>query len=298
MSDLTEAKKFGRLVAALRQELVFWDQSVMKSWSRDKLASETKISRYTIRDIENGNKSHINDDEIVALANALKLTTQERIEFVLAASFVKNKEIVQLPYQDNLKPLPLLIDRLRGTHLPLYISDVYGDVIAVNDVIVHFYGVPTYVLDSGLGGKVSKFNMMRFVFDKLFREILGERWEIDVKSNVQYFRGESLRYRATKYWQETFGELLDLDDFPRIWQGINYEEDNFSDVHPYKFTHPTYGVVSYYATVSTTTTHWGNLRSVVYVPNNDNARNGFADIAQKHGCHIHRLASWPKVENM
>lgn len=296
----SQAQKFGQLVAALRQELVFWDQGVMKPWSREKLAEETQLSPFTIRDIENGKKAHIKAEEIVVLANALKLTTQERLEFIVAASYVENKHIVQVPHENLRKPLEILLERLQGTSLPLYVSDVYGDIVAANDAIIGLYKVPMYIVKSGLGGNVSRFNMMRFVFSKdaPFRQMLGNRWEFDVKSNVQYFRGESLRYRATQYWQRIFGELLEVDDFQRIWQGIYYEEDNFTDVHPYAFMHPDYGFFSYYATVSTTITYAGNLRSVIYVPNDDNTRNAFADIAHKYGNSIHLLASWPKGETL
>lgn len=307
--SLTPQQKFGLLVAALRQERVYWERKDlekekvktldMKTWDQKKLANETHLSPNVIRNIEAGKKGTIGSDEIVALAKALNLTSQERIEFILAASFVENRHIVQTPHLGD-KSLQIVIDRLKGTNLPLYISDVYGDVVAVNNVIMGLYNIPHLAIQYGLSEGVSRFNMLRFVFSKEvgFRKLLGERWETDVKSNVQYFRGESLRYRATKYWQATFKELLEIDDFQRVWQGIYFEEDNYMDIHPYSYMHPDHGYLSYFATVSTTITQAGNLRSVIYVPNDDNTHNAFDKIAHNSGNQIHRVATWPKEDDV
>lgn len=305
-NHLTPQKKFGFLVKTLRQEMEYIEQDKNEnknsnriSWTQKVLAEKTKLSYATMRKIEEGKKQKIMDDELVALANALQLTSQERIEFIIAASFIDNHHIVKTLDSGD-APLTALIDQLSGTNLPLYISDVYGDIVAANSIVTELYKVDKRVLTFGLSEGISRFNIMRFVFSDNFKNLLRMNWFTDAKSNVQYFRGESLRYRVTKYWQKTFKELLDMDKkFRQIWSYIYEEEDLYSDIHSYSYMHPDHGFLAYYATVSTTITLFGNLRSVIYVPSDDNTRKAFEKISHDHGNQIHRTgAKWPKNEEM
>lgn len=152
------------------------------------------------------------------------------------------------------------------------------------------------MLGTGLGGDFSKYNFLRFIFSKEsgFREALGKRWVEDAKSNIRYFRGESLRYRATVHWAKIFKELQELDDFQWLWSSVSSEKENFINIHPYSFLHPEMGFLSYRAVISYMPTSSGNLATVIYVPTDTPTKESFEKMAKLVGNDIHRIAKWPK----
>jgi transcriptional regulator with XRE-family HTH domain len=127
-------KEFGELVAALRQDL---------GWTQFQLAEYSNVDDAVISQIERGVKKYFEPQLLFQLANAFQLTTLERQEFVLAASGLDEKEIVRQPSAnvatdvfDAKKILDRMVALTEAIRLPAFLSDVYGDVVAANRIML------------------------------------------------------------------------------------------------------------------------------------------------------------------
>ena len=88
--------EFGRLIASLRRE---HEDENDRPWNQERLAREANavvgaevLSKYIVSNIERGNRI-LDEETLLALAAALRLTSGERKEFFLAASGVDNERI-------------------------------------------------------------------------------------------------------------------------------------------------------------------------------------------------------------
>src|SRR5512143_2676195 len=155
--------EFGALVASLREDL---------RWTPAELAERSEVPLGMIKQIESrGGVSILGDDVLIRLANGLRLTTLERREFLIAASGVTDLEIVR-PEIDG-RPNPFDIKSfLRGlgayianVMLPVFVTDVFCDILIANECVIDFYRPPAALLASAavtIGG----FNQMHYVFHR------------------------------------------------------------------------------------------------------------------------------------
>src|SRR5919108_1142479 len=132
--------EFGELFAALRQDL---------GWTQFQLAERADIDVAVISQIERGVKKHFEPELLFQLVNAFQLTTLERRDFLLAASGLDQKQIVRQPSAttatdvfDVRKVLDKMVELTEQVRLPAFLSDVYGDVIAANNIILSFFRLP------------------------------------------------------------------------------------------------------------------------------------------------------------
>jgi hypothetical protein len=84
--------------------------------------------------------------------------------------------------------------------LPAFLGDVYGDVIAANNIILSFFKVPpeyVEVASQTPGG----YNTARFNFGKdlVARSHVLDNWDGYALNSMRSFRENSLRYRAQPY---------------------------------------------------------------------------------------------------
>jgi transcriptional regulator with XRE-family HTH domain len=97
-------------------------------FTQAKLAKVTGLSEIVIGNLERGTKEHLEADILLKLADAFKLTTQERKEFLLAASnvaqaqFFHTEDLVQ-------KVFGTLLPILEQLPTPAYLCDCFGDLI-------------------------------------------------------------------------------------------------------------------------------------------------------------------------
>ncbi len=289
-------KIFGKIIEALRKERITYTASgTARSWTRKYLADKANLSFSALRDIESGKKATIRPDEIINLSNALQLTTHERLELILAASFVQPKDV--LPDCDKGdEPLKHLLPNLQQSQLPAYIVDVYGDVVAANDLIVNLFGFSQENLKYGIGGNISRYNIMRVIFsqDLDLRQRWGASWKKIAEDNILFFRGESLRYRHTKYWHMLFKELIALKDFEDFWRNVP-EKECFPAIRQYTMQYTDTIRLSYLSVSTVVLTEHGNLRFIVYVPTDEKTLNIFLDL--KHNMRSssisYKIAPWP-----
>src|SRR5688572_23183763 len=169
-------RQFGELVAALRQDL---------GWTQFQLAENAELDDAVVSQIERGVKKHFEPELLFQLVNAFQLTTLERREFLLAASGLEQKQMVRQPsaaMSTDVFNVPRVLEKmieLTGQiRLPAFLGDVYGDIIAANNMIASFFKVsPQFVeqADEIPGG----FNTTRFNFGKelMARSLVLDNWD-------------------------------------------------------------------------------------------------------------------------
>ena len=156
-------KEFGQLLATLRQDL---------DWTQFELAEYAEVDEAIISQIERGVKKHFEPNLLFCLANALQLTTLERREFLLAASGLDQKQIVRQPSAgmstdvfNVRRVLDKMIELTGLVCLPAFLCDVYGDVIAANNIILSFFKVPPEYVEKA-GQIPGGYNTARFNFGR------------------------------------------------------------------------------------------------------------------------------------
>jgi transcriptional regulator with XRE-family HTH domain len=289
-------KDFGQLLATLRQDL---------DWTQFQLAEYAEVDEAVISQIERGVKKFFEPELLFCLANALQLTTLERREFFLAASGLDQKQIVRQPSLAmatdvfNLrKILDKLIELTGQVRLPAFLSDVYGDVIAANAIILSFFKVPPIVLETAPhipGG----YNTVRVNFGKesVVRNRIVNNWDGFALSSMRTFREHSLRYRAQpyfKYLMKIFRNPVDFPLFDRYWKMVSStEQDKEINTDYFDFQHDQFGQVKYTASATITITSYGELFLVQYLPLDERTSQVFEQIAKEVGQSAFRVAPWP-----
>src|SRR5688500_13259791 len=191
-------KQFGELVAALRQDF---------GWTQFQLAEYAELDNAVISQIERGVKKHFEPELLFQLVNAFQLTTLERREFLLAASGLDQKQIVRQPSAamatdafNVRRVLDKMVELTEQVRLPAFLADVYGDVIAANNLILSFFKVPVQYLEQA--GKIpGGYSTVRFNFSKdlVSRSHVVDNWDRFALNSMRTFRENSLRYRAQPY---------------------------------------------------------------------------------------------------
>lgn len=289
-------KDFGELVATLRQDL---------DWTQFRLAEYAEVDEAVISQIERGVKKYFEPELLFCLANALQLTTLERREFFLAATGLDQKQIVRQPSMVtttdvfNLrKVLDKLIDLTGRIRLPAFLADVYGDAIAANRIIMSFFQVPAYILETA-PGMPGGYNTCRVNFGKesVIRDQILENWDGYALNSMRSFRERSLRYRAQpyfKYLMKSFRNRVEYPLFERYWKMVSsIEQDKEIDTDHFVFEHDEFGKVQYAASSTMTITSFGELFLVQYLPLDEQTSQTFEKIAKEVGQVVIRLAPWP-----
>ena len=192
-------RDFGELVAALRQDLHL---------TQFQLAENSDLDNAVISQIERGVKKYFEPELLFQLANAFQLTTLERREFLLAASGLDQKEIVRQPSAvmstdvfNIRRALDKMVELTGQVRLPAFLADVYGDVIATNNIILLFFKAPAEYIQMASqtpgGYNTTRFNFGR---DLVGRNNVIDNWDQYALNSMRSFRENSLRYREMTAW--------------------------------------------------------------------------------------------------
>ncbi len=290
-------KEFGELVAALRQDL---------GWTQSQLAEYSGQDDAVISQIERGVKKFFEPDLLFCLANAFQLTTLERHEFIFAASGLDEKQTVRqlsnamaTDVFDAQKILKRMSDLAAQIRLPAYLSDVFGDVIATNNMMAAFYNVPPSMIEDA--SKVSGgFNTIRLNFgrDSLSRIQVADQWETYALNAMRSFREVSLRYRAWPYFKYLMKEFRNPNEYPffdRYWKLVSStEQDKDVNLDHFSYHHRQFGPVNYITSTTVAVTSFGNLFLVQNLPLDEHTEDVFTHLKLKAGLGVIRLASWPE----
>jgi len=290
-------KDFGQLVAALRQDL---------GWTQFHLSEMSDLDIAVISQIERGVKKTFEPEILFQLANALQLTTMERREFILAASGLDESQIVRQPtigFTTDTHNIRKMLDRLVKMAgeilLPAFLCDVYGDVIAANHIILAFFRVPPSILETAAsvpGG----YNTVRINFgrDMVGRTHVSDNWEQYAINSMRAFRENSLRYRSNpyfKYLMKAFRNQTEYPFFDRFWKLVSStEEDKDGNVDYFSYHHNEFGNLNYIASSTISTTSYGELFLIYYLPCDHHTYQVFDQLKTQAGVGVTRFAPWPE----
>ncbi|HEY3474875.1 MAG TPA: helix-turn-helix domain-containing protein [Anaerolineales bacterium] len=290
-------KDFGELVAALRQDL---------GWTQFQLAEYADIDVAVISQIERGVKRHFEPELLFQLVNAFQLTTLERREFLLAASGLDQKQIVRQPSAamstdvfNVRRVLEKMIELTGQVRLPAFLSDVYGDVIAANNIILLFFKTPPEYLEQAdkiPGG----YNTVRFDFGKdlVARSHVIDNWDRYALYSMRTFRENSLRYRAQPYFKYLMKIFRNQNEYPlfeRYWKMVSsVEQDKEASTDPFSYQHDEFGEIEYVSSSTVSITSFGELFLIHYLPLDQRTSQVFEQLAQEAGQDVRTFAPWPE----
>jgi hypothetical protein len=233
------------------------------------------------------------------------LTTLERREFLLAASGLDQREMVRQPSAamatdvfNVRKTLDKMIEVAGQIRLPAYVCDVYGDVVAANNLIQSFFKIPPEYIEKA-GQIPAGYNTVRFNFGKdlLARSNVIDNYDQYALNSMRAFRENSLRYRAQPYFKYLMKIFRNRNEFPlfdRYWKMVSsIEQDKDSNIDYFSYHHDKFGEIKYIASSATSMTSFGELFLVQYLPLDENTSQIFEQLAQQAGSGALRFAPWP-----
>jgi transcriptional regulator with XRE-family HTH domain len=289
-------KEFGQLLATLRQDL---------DWTQFELSEYADVDEAIISQIERGVKKHFEPKLLFCLANALQLTTLERREFLLAASGLDQKQIVRQPSAgmstdvfNVRRVLDKMIELTGMVRLPAFLGDVYGDVIAANNIILSFFKVPPEYVDvaSQMPGG---YNTARFNFGKdlVARSHVLDNWDGYALNSMRSFRENSLRYRAQPYFKYLMKIFRNRNEYPlfdRYWKLVSsVEQDKEASTDYFSYQHNEFGPIKYISSSTISITSFGELFLLQYLPLDESTSQVFEQLAQQAGKGVVPFAPWP-----
>ena len=289
-------REFGQLLATLRQDL---------DWTQFELAEYADVDEAIISQIERGVKKHFEPKLLFCLANALQLTTLERREFLLAASGLDQKQIVRQPSAamstdvfNVRRVLDKMIELTGQVRLPAFLGDVYGDVIAANNLIMSFFKVPSEYVE--VAGQVpGGYNTARLNFGKdlVARSHVIDNWDSYALNSMRTFRECSLRYRAQpyfKYLMKVFRNRNEYPFFERYWKMVSsVEQDKEASTDYFSYFHNEFGQIKYISSSTVSITSFGELFLIQYLPLDESTSQVFEQLAQQTGQGVMKFAPWP-----
>jgi hypothetical protein len=290
-------KQFGELVAALRQDL---------GWTQFQLAEYAELDDAVVSQIERGVKKHFEPQLLFQLVNAFQLTTLERREFLLAASGLDQKQIVRQPSAamstdvfNVRRVLDKMVELTQQVRLPAFLADVYGDVIAANNLILSFFRVPVQYLEQA--DKIpGAYNTVRFNFSKdlVSRSHVVDNWDQFAVNSMRTFRENSLRYRAQAYFKYLMKIFRNQNEYPlfdRYWKMVSSnEQDKDATTDHFSYQHDEFGQIKYISSSTVSITSFGELFLVHYLPLDEGTSQVFEQLAQQAGQGVTRFAPWPE----
>lgn len=291
-----KSKDFGKLIVAVRKQRTDEDGKVL---TQVKLAQEINLSKEIVGSIERGGKANLNSDILLALAKALELTNAERKEFFIAASGIENESIPQDdPPEVVLGELLRIMEQI---HLPSFIMDSFGDIVAINPAALKMYNTDLSVFqDSHVKPAIRpvKWSTMRFVFSPEFdsqRKMMGESWLQFAHSTMAIFRARSFRYRAHPYFRYIFPKLnKEFRLFRSYWQVAPFQEyKQFADNTFLSMRYPGVGAIHTVSSSITAITMHGELLLYSFIPLSLETAEAFLGIIKQEGTRAQLVAPWP-----
>jgi Predicted transcriptional regulators len=289
-------REFGQLLATLRQDL---------DWTQFELAEYADVDEAIISQIERGVKKHFEPKLLFCLANALQLTTLERREFLLAASGLDQKQIVrQISAATSTdvfnvrRVLDKMVELTGQVRLPAFLCDVYGDVIAANNIILSLFRLPVEFVEPASqipGG----YNTARFNFGKdlVARSHVIDNWNGFALNSMRTFRENSLRYRAQPYFKYLMKIFRNRNEYPlfeRYWKLVSsVEQDKEANTDYFSYLHDEFGQIKYMSASTVSITSFGELFLTHYLPLDESTSQVFEQLAHQAGQGVTTFAPWP-----
>ncbi|NPA30673.1 MAG: helix-turn-helix transcriptional regulator [Chloroflexi bacterium] len=294
-------REFGRLIRHLRFELA---ETEMRKITQEELDRRCGFPLGTVGRIERGDMRRLDQEHLVALADAFRLTQLERREFFLAANGVPTEKIYSYPgAPPPEEELNLLLQGIRDLPYPAFVTDVYMDFVYAHHSALALWGITDEILEEARAYRLVPNAIYysfhpRFRFESMFVDP-GEWFHLAV-GNVQLFRRATLRYRTHRYWDYLM-HRMQTDD-PRLWSNFRIfwlqaemrREWDGNTRRRYRIRHPKYGPLHYLATVSEESTAYGPLYVTIYVPLDHATHQAFLRLRPDSGPVWEPIAPWPE----
>jgi transcriptional regulator with XRE-family HTH domain len=266
-------------------------------FTQAKLAKVTGLSEIVIGNLERGTKEHLEADILLKLADAFKLTTQERKEFLLAAS---NVEQAQFFHTEDLvqKVFGTMLPILEQLPTPAYLCDCFGDLIYVNPLFLAIFNLNLHTFYEFPATYAPRFNFMRVFFAPALseqRQMMGPTWPTFARQTMLLFRLTSFRYQAHPYFQECLlPALLQYPLFCQFWQTPRTEEDDlFTNLNCLTLTHPEWGLLRFISDPIQATTPLGDLNLYAFHGLGQGTASACLGLTEKVGTGAIQFAPWP-----
>jgi hypothetical protein len=295
-----DRKQLGKLVTALRKEQFDenGDRFTQARLAETILAQDpqTPLSEIVIGKIERGERTILDDQTLLNLADGLKLTIGERRAFFLLATGLDDPQIYPDKHLSSEILAPVL-EMLADIRLPALLLDRYLDVLAVNGLLLQLYQVSQIDLSSRLG-KPGGSNLLDFIFSSGFAGMRAQMsppvWHRFAVGNVIYFRRMTLPYRMTDYFIGLFAHLRQNRDFRWFWEQVYYEEKHyFLGGELFQMGSSQAGRFRFLTTPLVTRTPFGNLEILTHIPRDELTAVAFHEMALNTPAKAHQIGSWP-----
>jgi len=289
-------KAFGQLIASLRQEL---------GWTQFQLAEYADLDENTLSNIERGVKKHLEPELLLALANALNLTSLERREFFLASCGLDPDEIFRQPDGLNAtKPFDAQafinqqIEALSQIYAPCYIANPYGDLIAINRICAELVQIDLSEAQVMAAHKKGKLNSLHLIYGMIsIQESFGDQLNEFILGLLQNIRAVSLRYRTTPYFTALMTEFLSPKKYPlfeRYWRkSTTFGIDKIKTSDSFTLEHKKYGRMCFITSPTSVLTPHGELFVNSYTATDQKTARDFIEIANLVGTEMVQIATWP-----
>lgn len=288
-------KEFGRLISLLRAEL---------GWTQSQLAEYAEIPVTTLSNIERGVKKFLEPKTLFRLANVLQLTSLERREFFLASCGLEQKQLVRPSDQnsplkdfDVQKTLGGLMSMLSNMYAPAHLGDAFGDVIAVNHIMLDLLQITPESLHQAANSPAG-INNMHIIYGMMeVHQAFGDQFNNAALISLRAFRESSLRYRTKPRFFSLMKEFRNIKKYPlfdQYWRKSSVlEDDKEAMLSPFEISHDIYGRLRITSSSSVILTPYGELYLSHYFPLDHTTATAFIKIADKVGQGVKKLTPWP-----
>jgi transcriptional regulator with XRE-family HTH domain len=296
-----DRKEFGKLVSALRKE--HYDENGDR-YTQAKLAelilaqdSTTSLNEVVIGKIERGERTILDAQTLLNLADSLKLTIGERRAFFLLATGLDHPQIYPTEEEAS-EVLATTLQMLGDIQLPALLLDRYLDVVAVNGLLLQFYQMPQVEVWQAQwqNGGV---NLLDFIFSGAFAatrtQMQPQVWHRFAMGNVIYFRRMTLPYRMTDYFSRLLARLRRNREFRWFWDQVFYEEKYyFVGGESFQMESSAVGRFRFLTAPLVTRTPYGNLEILTHIPRDGATAVAFHHMSQQTPARAYQLQSWPE----
>jgi len=272
-------KQFGKIIKSLRQERIDWQ--TMQPWTQTQLAQGANLSTDVIKKIEQGKRAKLASTELRSLADALKLSTLERDEFMAMAN--RDEDAVNIDPTMTQSAWDYAWQTFSTVQAPAYLIDSLYNLIGANRAFMAYRGLTDELLDKASQTEIGC-NVLTLLFrgGSMLRKAMAERWKGIARSNLHHFRYTALRYRHLSAFERLTDHLRTQPDFTQLWLDTReHGVDLYSQNRRFEYHHATLGPLHYVTTLGSTLTRHGPLYTVMFVACDEQTQGVFGALSAK-----------------
>ncbi len=283
--------EFGQLVKELRKST---SDPLGNQWTRESLSKYIHLSVDQLGRLERGERKYYDHQTLNLLADAFKLTTVEKKEFLITAAGISDAEFTYNASPDE--QLNDLINVAGSVLPPAFIVDAFNDLVAINQTYKNLFMITDEIIGYARQLKTG-FNLLYYLYsaDLGFKDLLGPSWKKIALIQIHQFRRTSFRFRHEKYYKILLQELFKEPQFDIDWYSSNRLcPEHCVEYEYFNFEHPAFGLLSFIGTETNVNTAHGELHLVIYHATDGPTTLTFNQLAGPNKVSPTLLANWPE----